>query len=79
MSVGLLWYDNSAEALPQKIERAVRRYEERFGAAPNVCYVHPAVLPDGEQHINQVTVRASGHVLQHHLWVAHEESPTTGA
>lgn len=81
MNMGLLWYDNSAEDLKEKLGRAVRRYRERFGADPNVCYVHPTALPDGERQINQIAVRASIRVLRHHLLIVQEQpsGAATGA
>ncbi|HDQ34866.1 MAG TPA: hypothetical protein ENN14_00955 [Chloroflexi bacterium] len=73
MQSGLLWHDSSANALSLKIGRAIERYRERFGAAPNVCYVHPQQLPEGEQRIGEVAVRASERVLLHHFWVGQEQ------
>lgn len=45
MESGLLWFDDSAKVtLATKVENAARRYRERFGKSPNVCYVHPQTL-----------------------------------
>lgn len=42
---GLLWFDNDPRrSLEEKVERAVRRYKEKFGHMPNVCYINPALL-----------------------------------
>ena len=47
MKEGLLWYDdNPGRDLAEKIGRAARRYRQKFGASPNVCYVHPSTLSD---------------------------------
>ncbi len=73
MQIGLLWYDNGNSELPLKISQATKRYRERFGAEPNVCYVHPETLPNGEQRIGGIMVRASSRVLQHHLWIGQEQ------
>ncbi len=73
MQIGLLWYDNGNSELPLKVSQAVKRYRERFGAEPNVCYVPPENLPNGEQQVEGVAVRASPRILRHHLWVGREQ------
>lgn len=73
MNIGLLWYDSSAKELAVKVTMAARRYRERFGEEPNVCYVHPATLPDGECQVNGIRVRTATRVIRHHLWVSHEQ------
>lgn len=75
MQVGLLWYDSGSSELPLKILQAAKRYRERFGADPNVCYVHPATLPAGEQRIGDILVRPSNRILRHHLWIGQEQPP----
>ena len=45
MEVGLLWYDDDpARDLAEKVGRAARRYRQKFGASPDICYVHPSAL-----------------------------------
>ena len=47
MQIGLLWYDDDPQqTLEAKIGRAARRYREKFGRAPDICYVHPRVVAD---------------------------------
>ncbi len=76
MGTGLLWYDNGAQDLAAKVGRAVQRYRERFGQDPNVCYVHPATLPEGERQVAGLLVRPSARILLHHLWVGVETKLT---
>ena len=48
MQTGLLWYDDDPQqTLEAKIGRAARRYREKFGRTPDICYVHPRVV-DGQ-------------------------------
>ncbi|MCD6345405.1 MAG: hypothetical protein J7M17_07380 [Anaerolineae bacterium] len=75
--IGLLWYDSSAQNLAVKIAAAARRYRERFGGEPNVCYVHPSDLPTGECETNGIRVRTATNVLRHHLWLGNESSEVT--
>ncbi|MCX7855170.1 MAG: hypothetical protein N2556_04200 [Anaerolineae bacterium] len=43
--IGLLWFDDSPQrSLQEKVKQAARRYAEKFGRPPNVCYVHPSAL-----------------------------------
>jgi len=49
MRSGLLWFDDSPGVpLASKIEEAMKRYHQRVGRAPNVCYVHPKTLAGAE-------------------------------
>jgi len=78
IGTGLLWYDNGAQDLAVKIAEAAKRYRERFGGEPNVCYVNPADLPDnGECEANDIRVLTATNVLRHHLWLGHESSEVT--
>ncbi len=77
MDVGLLWYDNDPHrALEDKIGQAVRRYRERYGRWPNLCYVHPTALDkatevvmDGREGSSTIRVVSATNVLLHHLWL----------
>ena len=42
MQIGLMWYDDDPrKTIEMKIEQAATRYREKYGHAPNACYVHP--------------------------------------
>lgn len=71
---GLLWHDSGSEDLAWKLARAARRYRDRFGSKPNVCYVHPALLPDGARKVDGILVRPSPRVLRHHFWLGLEKA-----
>ncbi len=83
--MGLLWFDDDPRrGLKQKVENAARRYRERFGRDPAVCYVHPSMigelLPDNGSsslsievngfHLRVVPRRS---ILRYHLWLAEED------
>jgi len=74
MEVGLLWHDSGAEDLAWKLSRAAKRYHERFGDKPDVCYVNPAQLPDGDRTINGILVRPSPRIMRHHFWLGKEKT-----
>jgi len=69
---GLLWYDDDpGRDLAEKIMRAIRRYQQKFGALPDVCYVHPSTLGGNgkTQKVGGVSVMAKPTVLRHHFWL----------
>jgi len=83
MNEGLLWYDDDpGRELAEKIGRAARRYRQKFGATPDVCYVHPLALGgngDGEaRKVGQVRVTPLPSVLRHHFWLGREKTRTKG-
>lgn len=46
MNAGMLWFDNDPKtALAAKIERAVDYYKHKYGRDPNLCLLHPSMLP----------------------------------
>lgn len=81
MKVGLLWYDDDpGHDLAEKIKRAARRYRQKFGASPNICYVHRSVLHHQDEtgngklrKVGGVRVSPSPTVLRHHFWLGREE------
>ncbi len=73
MDIGLLWHDSSGKELARKVNQAARRYRERFGEPPDVCYVHPAQLPDGDCQVGDIRVRSSQRILPHHFWLGLEK------
>jgi hypothetical protein len=81
MQTGLLWFDNDPNReTARKVEDAARRYEERFGVAPNICYVNQATLGGSELRLAlqggpaaSLRVVPVSNVLLHHFWVGIEE------
>jgi hypothetical protein len=77
---GLLWFDdNPTRAIGDKVERAVQRYQQKYGHNPDVCYVHPAHLKEGELSLaDGVKVLPAKSVLPHHFWLGMQLSPGEG-
>ena len=76
MKEGLLWYDdNPGRDLAEKVGRAAQRYRQKFGAAPDVCYVHPSALSGNGKvrKVGGVRVASLPSVLRYHFWVGREE------
>ena len=76
MREGLLWYDNDPKCdLEDKVLRAARRYRQKYGISPNVCYVHPSVIADASRpdRVEGVQVAVLRSVLPNHYWLGNEE------
>lgn len=70
MRVGWLWFDNDpGRSIEEKVLRAAQRYREKFGRAPDTCYVHPQAISEEEQQCGSVHIVAARHVLLHHFWL----------
>ncbi len=70
MKTGMLWFDNSKQRdLEAKLQRAITYYENKYGARPTVCYVHPSYLTGNLKRVAGVELRASNMVLPNHFWL----------
>lgn len=73
MKEGLLWYDdNPSRDLAEKIALAAQRYRQKFGVAPDICYVHPSTLSEKDKVDGRIRVTALPTVLRHHFWLGEE-------
>lgn len=73
-NAGLLWFDdNPYRGLTEKVQRAVARYQQKYGQRPTVCFVHPSLLgPKGyarPMRVGEVEVQPSRAVLPGYIWV----------
>ena len=93
MDIGMLWFDNDKKSdYEAKIERAVTYYRNKYGKAPNLCFVHPCMIPkNGGQENDQVNfpsdttplnsqgveIRISKTMLPNHFWIGiNRQEPT---
>jgi len=75
MEVGLLWFDDNPKvSFVSKVERAARRYQERFGRSPDVCYVHPCTFAGVTAMPADVQVIGLSTVRPNHFWVGVKSS-----
>jgi hypothetical protein len=81
---GLLWFDDSpTRPVSDKIERAVQRYQQKYGRNPDVCYVHESEirtqLQEGGLSLAQdVKVLPTKSMLPHHFWLGIQSPPAKG-
>ena len=70
MDTGLLWFDDDRKApLAAKVEKAARRYREKFGRSPNVCYVNPVTLSEAQAMPAHVKVIELTSIQPDHFWI----------
>lgn len=76
---GLLWYDDDPErALADKVKRAVERYQQKYGHAPDVCYMldvpelRAQLGEGGAMLVGDVKVLPSKSVMRYHFWLGVE-------
>jgi hypothetical protein len=70
MKTGLLWYDNDPQRrIEEKIRHAAQRYQEKFGRAPDICYVNPAMLAQVQEPVSHLQVVGKPNILPHHFLV----------
>lgn len=70
MNRGMLWFDNDPRTnLAAKIRQAAEYYRRKYGAAPNLCLVHPSMLKDKADKDARIAVRPYRPVLPGYLWI----------
>lgn len=70
MHIGMLWLDNSqSNDLTDKVRAAATYYRRKYGQSPNLCYVHPSMLPEGTLRVDGVAVHPMDDILPQHLWL----------
>jgi len=70
MDTGMLWFDNDPRTnLETKILKASQYYQNKYGASPTLCFVHPSMLAQQQKQVNAIEIRSSRKVLPFHLWL----------
>jgi hypothetical protein len=74
VQAGLLWYDNDpARSVAAKATAAAERFAEKFGVAPDICYVNSRALSEGEQvipfHEGKLRLTPASNILVNHFWI----------
>ena len=78
MNIGMLWFDNDPRtALVEKVERAADYYRRKYGRLPDLCVVHPSMLPSQKDArldaAGRVHVQSNRAILPGHLWIGEED------
>lgn len=67
MKQGLLWFSNNG-SMVQAIMDAAKRYQEKFGIAPNVCYVNRQDWSESLT-VEGITIKMKPTIMPKHLWI----------
>jgi hypothetical protein len=68
---GLLWFDdNKTRTVAAKVDMAMKRYQQKYGRMPTVCYAHPVTLDGQDVSIFKILPLKS--VLPNHFWLGVE-------
>jgi len=70
MDIGMLWFDNDPKSdVSSKVIRAAAYYRSKYGREPNLCFVHPSMIPEAKTNAGRIAVRTNNTVLPHHFWI----------
>ncbi len=74
MRTGMLWFDNDPKTdLTTKISQAAMYYQKKYGARPDLCFVHPTMFGEAAQKPNGIEVRTNRMIRPNHLWIGLQE------
>jgi len=81
MNTGMLWFDNDKLTdLETKIERAAAYYAKKYGAMPDLCFVHPSMLASPAVSARGIEIKTTQQILPNHLWIGvNEKKPVASA
>ena len=73
MNTGMLWFDNNPQTdLLEKITAAAEYFQKKYGRKPNICYLHPTLMPESKNENSGIHLLSSKSVLKHHFWLGVE-------
>ncbi len=74
MRTGMLWFDNDPKTdLMTKVSQAAIYYQKKYGARPDLCFVHPTMYSEGAENANGIEVRSNRMIRPNHLWIGLQE------
>ncbi len=74
MDIGMLWFDNDPKSdLGTKISRAAAYYQHKYGESPNLCFVHPSMIPEQKETAGEIEVCSNHSMLPNHFWIGVEQ------
>jgi hypothetical protein len=73
MEIGMLWFDNDPKVdLSDKVQKAAAYYQGKYRQAPNLCFVHPSMLPMVKITFGAITVLSKQAIRPHHFWIGYQ-------
>ena len=76
MDVGMLWFDNDPKSdVVSKVQKAAAYYRKKYGENPNLCFVHPSMLPEIKPEAGEISVHSNTTMLPNHFWIGVQAHP----
>lgn len=70
IKVGWMWFDSDPQkTFEEKVQQASKRYREKFGQPPTVCYVNNGQISQRRLHCGPVRIIGVHNILPHHFWL----------
>jgi hypothetical protein len=70
MDIGMLWFDNDPKTdLLSKVSRAAEYYRKKYGQEPNLCFVHPSMIPEKTTKSGTIAVLSNHTIIPNHFWI----------
>ena len=77
MEIGMLWFDNdSKNDLSSKVKKAADYYRSKYGQDPNLCYVHPSMIPEESVKTGKISVCSNHTIIPNHFWIGVNAKPS---
>lgn len=78
MDIGMLWFDNDPKSdLMSKVTQAATYYQRKYGEEPNLCFVHPSMIPELKKNAGAIEVCANSTMLPDHFWIGVQPQTTS--
>ena len=76
MDIGMLWFDSNHElSVSDRVERAAKYYEEKYGRVATLCFVHPLTLAEPSR-AGRTEIQPLDAVQPNHFWLGIKPEPS---
>ena len=70
MNYGMLWFDNDPKSgIREKVKQAADYYRRKYGDAPDLCLVNPAMLGKDKPEVEEIELETASDIQPNHFWV----------
>ncbi|MFW5714215.1 MAG: hypothetical protein ACOCYU_06040 [Brevefilum sp.] len=76
MDIGMLWFDNDPQSdVASKVQKAAAYYRKKYGENPNLCFVHPSMIPKTKAESGAISICSNTTMLPNHFWIGVQSHP----
>lgn len=70
MATGMIWFDNDPQKnINEKIQMAIRYYQNKFGSQPTICYLNPKLQDKFIENEPDIEFDYNLNLSPDHIWV----------